>query len=85
MNWILIVFGVLAAIGFLGRRRRLFLLRKENEIRAKLDLPPLTDAEFGIDPGKVGRISRQDQSAYVNGSFKSSNRVQQHQRLGFFS
>ena len=50
MNWILIVFGVLAAIGFLGRRRRLFLLRKENEIRAKLDLPPLTDAEFGIDP-----------------------------------
>ena len=40
----------MAAIGFLGRRRRLFLLRKENEIRAKLDLPPLTDAEFGIDP-----------------------------------
>lgn len=50
MKWILIVLSVLAVIGILVRRRRLFLLRKENEIRAKLDLPPLTESEFGIDP-----------------------------------
>ena len=50
MYWIFVGIVVSILLVLIFRRRRYRSMKRENEIRAKLDLPPLTDHEFGIKP-----------------------------------